>query len=241
VRVDGSVPARPLRRGRELARSWFWTVTGAEFAGFTVPACVGALTATAAPTLSVPALLAAGAVEGGLLGLGQATVLRGALRGFRRGPWVLATAAAAVSAYAIGLTPSTFAGAIQSWPVALQVGLAVVLGATLLASIGLAQWLILRRYVPRASRWIATTALAWTVGISVFLVFTMPLWQPGQPMALTVIIGIGGGLLMAATTSAITGAAVVRLLPADVRGPDTGPRTLVSRADSAWSVGGRTP
>jgi hypothetical protein len=70
---------------------------------------------------------------------------------------------------------------------------AVVLGSALLASIGTAQWLVLRHHVAHAGGWIATTALAWLVGLVVFLGFSMPLWQPGQPLALTVGIGIAGG------------------------------------------------
>lgn len=115
-------------------------------------------------------------------------------------------------AYAIGLVPSTLAGSIGSWPVALVVPGAVLLGAALLASIGTAQWLILRRHVTGARRWIGTTALAWLVGLGVFLGFAMPLWQPGQPLALTIAVGVGGGLLMAATTSLITGVALRHIL-----------------------------
>jgi hypothetical protein len=48
--------------------------------------------------------------------------------------------------------------------------------------------------------------------LGVFLGFAMPLWQPGQPLALVVAIGVVGGLLMAAATSVITGFALRRLL-----------------------------
>jgi hypothetical protein len=85
-------------------------------------------------------------------------------------------------------------------------------GPALLASIGTAQWLVLRRHVRRASWWIASTAAAWTAGLAVFLAVAMPLWQPGQPVSVVVAIGLAGGLLMAATTSAVTGAALRRLL-----------------------------
>jgi hypothetical protein len=203
---------RPALPGTRLVRSWCWTVTAAEFVGFAVAACVGAVTANAAAGISVPALLAAGAVEGGMLGWGQVTVLRRALPSVGRRQWIVATAIAAALAYAIGLVPSTLAGSVGSWPLAIVVPGAVVLGAALLASIGTAQWLILRRHVTGALRWIGTTALAWLVGLGVFLGFAMPLWQPGQPLALTIVIGVGGGLLMAATTSLITGVALRRLL-----------------------------
>ena len=213
----GIVPVRPvpapnLLRGRALARAWFWTVTAAEFMGFAVPACVGALTTDAHPAVVLPSLVAAGAVEGTMLGLGQAAVLGRALPGLRRRRWVAATACAAAIAYLIGLLPSTFAAVWSGWPPAVLVVVALVLGAALLASIGTAQWLILRHLVDRAGRWIVATAIAWTAGLAVFLGFVMPLWQPGEPMALVVAIGVAGGLLMAAVTSAITGHALRRMI-----------------------------
>ena len=221
--VVATLAARPASgeplRGRQLFRSWFWTVTLAEFAGFAVPAGVGAVTANARPLVVVPALLAAGVVEGSLLGWGQSRVLRRALPGLPGRRWIGATAVAAALAYAIGLLPSTVSFA--SWPVVLTIAVGVGLGAALLVSIGFAQWLVLRRFVAGAGRWIATTALAWLVGLGVFLGFATPLWQEGQPLALTLAVGVAGGLLMAATTSAITGLALARLLPSP---PSRAPR-----------------
>lgn len=49
-------------------RTWFATVTPAEFLGFTVPSAAGALTADASAALVLPVLLAAGAVEGAVPG-----------------------------------------------------------------------------------------------------------------------------------------------------------------------------
>jgi hypothetical protein len=209
---ESLAPRAPLR-GRRLAWAWFWVVTVAETVGFAAAAGVGALTADAGAVVVVLSLLAAGAVEGAALGWGQATVLRHALPGLSRRRWVAATAGAAASAYLIGLVPSTFAASMAAWPPVLFGGVVLLLGCGLLASIGAAQWLILRRHVDRAWRWIGATAAAWIVGLGVFLGFAMPLWRPGQPFALIVAIGVAGGLLMAATTSAITGCALRRLLP----------------------------
>jgi len=210
VTLDHQLPATPPLRGLPLVRAWFATVTVAEFVGFAVPACVGALTVSTRPAISVPALLASGAVEGGLLGSGQVAVLRWALPELPGRRWIAATAGAAVLAYAIGLAPSAFA--IDAWPVPLAIVYAAIGGGLLLASIGTAQWFILRRHVAHAGHWIWVTALAWAVGLGVFLGFTMPLWQPGQPLPLIVAIGVGGGLLMAAATSLITGVTLRRLL-----------------------------
>jgi len=201
----------PLLRGRRLALRWFVNVTPAEFLGFTVPAVAGALTADASAAVVLPVLLVAGAVEGAVLGAGQARVLRRALPTVNARHWVAATAAAASFAYLAGLAPSTWATQLRDWPPLLLWPAAGALGLALLCSIGFAQWLVLRRHLPRSARWIATTAGAWLVGLAVFLGVTMPLWQPGQSLPATIAIGVLGGFLMAATTSAVTALAVCRL------------------------------
>jgi D-arabinose 1-dehydrogenase-like Zn-dependent alcohol dehydrogenase len=82
----------------------------------------------------------------------------------------------------------------------------------LLCSIGTAQWLELRRHVPRAGRWVTATAAAWCAGLVAFSAVTSPLWQPGQRPALVAAIGALGGLVMALTVAVGTGWALVRLL-----------------------------
>ncbi|WP_439381078.1 hypothetical protein [Amycolatopsis lexingtonensis] len=201
-------PDEPLR-GKRLTRLWFLVVTAAEFAGFSIPAVAGALTADSPAVL--PVLLLAGAAEGAALGFGQALVLRRALPALNARRWVAVTAAAAAFAYLMGLAPSTWAAALTTWPPALLWPVAALLGTALLLSIGFAQWLVLRRRLARSARWVGTTAAAWLLGLAVFLGFTMPLWHPGQALVTTVLIGVFGGLLMAATTSAVTGLALARL------------------------------
>jgi hypothetical protein len=205
--MRGSIAEPPVLQGGQLFGRWFRTVTAGEFLGFCVPAVTGALTARASVAISLPAILAAGAVEGTMLGLAQAAVLRKALAHFPVRWWTLATAAAAVVAYTIGMVPT-----LPSVPSVALIVAAPLLGGALLASIGTAQWLVLRTIVPRSASWIVTTALAWLAGLAVFLGFATPLWRPGQPLPLTVAIGAAGGLLMAAVTSAVTGLALRRLL-----------------------------
>ncbi|GAA3455675.1 hypothetical protein [Dactylosporangium matsuzakiense] len=212
IMLDAAPDPVPALRGRDLSQAWFRAVTVAEFAGFAVPATVAALTAQVATPVAVGALLAAGAVEGAALGWGQVRVLRRALPAIAARRWIAATSLAAVIAYALGLAPSTFANTLQAWPPVWTAAAGLVAGVALLATIGTAQWAILRRHVAQAWRWIITTALAWLAGLTVFLAFAMPLWQPGQPAALVIGIGIVGGLLMAATTAGCTGIALRRLL-----------------------------
>ncbi|MFI7542454.1 hypothetical protein [Actinoplanes sp. NPDC049599] len=206
--------ARPaVLRGGPLFRRWLLVVTIGEFLGFSVPAVAGAVTAGWSTLAALGVILAAGAVEGTALGLAQASVLRQALPGLPARRWVLATAGGAVLAYVIGMLPSTLADRWAELPAAVLALGGLVLGVALLATIGTAQWLVLRTVLPRSASWIVTTALAWLAGLAVFLVFTMPLWHPGQPIVLVAAIGAAGGLLMAAVTSAVTGVALRRLMP----------------------------
>lgn len=213
ITLDGPLPPRPALRGADLAWCWFLVVTVAEVVGFVAPAVVGALTADAATAVTLPALLMAGAVEGALLGAGQAAVLRHALPGLVPAAWIVATTLGAVVAYLLGLVPSLTAAVWTGRPLALLLPVAVVLGLVLLTSIGAAQWWLLRRLLDRAAWWIAATALAWLVGLSVFLTVATPLWRAGQPVWLTVLIGLGAAVLMAASMAAVTGVALARGLP----------------------------
>ncbi|KDE14369.1 hypothetical protein [Rhodococcus aetherivorans] len=193
-----------------LLRDWTVSATAGEFVGFLVPAVVGAVLFDSAAAL--PALMVAGVVEGSVLGWSQARVLRHRLPAMSVRRWVLGTGVAAACAYLLGMSPSTFYETWSAWPVAIPIALGVLFGVALLGSIGVAQWLELRRHLPRAGRWIVWTAGAWLAGLTLFLVVCMPLWQPGQPLWLTVAIGALGGLLMAFVTALVTGFGIRHLL-----------------------------
>jgi len=200
-----------VQQADHVWRSWFVWTTAGETLGFTVPAAAAALTAHRSAWVTVPALLIAGAVEGALLGLAQATVLRRMLPGLRARRWVVATSAAAVLAWLIGLLPSVFGGQLTTWPAWLQIVVGGLGGTILLLSIGTAQWLVLRGHLPRAGRWIAITAGAWLAGLAAFMIVATPLWHEGQSTLLIATIGAVAGLMMAATVAAITGFGLVRL------------------------------
>lgn len=209
-----------------LWRRWTVATTVGEAVGFCAPAVAGGLAAATdlptGPTVTV--LLLAGAVEGFLLGTAQAWALRRALPALPGRIFAAATAVAAVLAYAIGLLPSSIG---QSVPLAVAVPAAVVGGLALLATIGTAQWLVLRRAGYDVQWWILTTAGGWLAGLTVFMVVATPLWQPGQPVALIAAIGVFAGVLMAATVAAVTGFAALRLAS---RGHQARVAELVDRA-----------
>ena len=147
-----------------------------------------------------------------MLGLAQAHVLRGELPTLNDRRWVLATAVGAAAAWAIGLLPMLTDGRIFDLPIPVLVPIVTVFAAALLGSIGTAQWLVLRPLMKGSWVWILTTAGAWVAGLLVFTAVATPLWQPGQSTLEIALIGILGGLVMAATVAAISGWALVRLL-----------------------------
>jgi hypothetical protein len=209
--ATGSAAAGPRTAIPGLWRGWLVRVTAGELAGFTVPAAVGALTAASATAVQLPALVAAGAVEGAVLGAAQASVLRRVLPGLSVARFAAATAGAAALAYLIAMVPVALGERLTALPLPLLVALGAVLGAALLATIGTAQWLVLRRLRSGTGFWVPLTGLAWALGLGVFTAVATPLWQEGQPLALTIAIGVLGGLGMAATVAVITGAGAVRL------------------------------
>jgi hypothetical protein len=84
-----------------------------------------------------------------------------------------------------------------------------------LFSVGTAQWLELRRLVRGAGWWVAGTAAAWTLALGAFLAIATPLWHEGQEPALSVLIGIGAGLVMAVVMAISTGAVLEAILRRD--------------------------
>jgi len=198
---------------RALRRRWLAATFLGETLGFLVPVLAVVLGVNSWNAgARFLALVLAGAGEGAVLGAAQTRVLRRVLPAFPSTAWTLRTAGAAGLAWAIGLAPSSSADIWQAWPPAVGVGVAVGAGLVLLLSIGTAQWTVLRRHVPAAARWIGWTAVAWLAGLTVFLLVATPLWQPGQQVWLSALIGALAGSLMALTMAAVTGRGLVHLL-----------------------------
>ncbi|GAB2727974.1 hypothetical protein GCM10027089_59570 [Nocardia thraciensis] len=214
VVVQVNHAAAPDIRNR-LWQRWFRAVTLGEFLGLLAPALAGALTVNAAPAVTAGAMLAAGAVEGAVLGRSQAGVLRPVLRGFAPRDWIVATMVAAVAAWAVGLVPMLYGDHWPEWPPAALVPVVVAGASVIVFSLGVAQWFVLRYWTTRAWWWIWANVLGWGAGLGTFALVTTPLWQPGQSAALVAAIGAVGGLAMAAAMAAVTGAFLVRILAAE--------------------------
>jgi hypothetical protein len=207
VAAEGPVVTR---RNAFLAR-WVGWVSVGESLGFLAPAAAQVASAALWPATTVPLLVLAGFAEGAVLGWFQVRVLKTRLRAVSIRRWVVLTGAAAVVAWLAGLLTFSSEG-WQGWPAAAQITTGALAAGVLLVSIGLAQWLELRRHVPGAWRWIAGTAAGWAVGLGVFMAVATPLWQPGQDLWLTAVIGIGAAVLMAVAMSVVTGLVLVRIL-----------------------------
>ncbi|MGW4351887.1 hypothetical protein ACWELJ_07315 [Nocardia sp. NPDC004582] len=215
VVIDLAAPASGLPRAEDLRRRWFARVTMGELLGFLAPALAGALTVHAGAAVLAAVMLAAGAVEGAVLGYFQAGVLRTLLSGLRIGTWTAVTSAGAVVAWSIGVLPMRYGERFGDWPTAVQVPVAVTAALILIFSIGVAQWAVLRRFTDRGALWILATAVAWIGGLLAFMLVAPPLWQPGQSPVLVAAIGVLGGAAMASVMAWITGAFLPRVLAAD--------------------------
>lgn len=212
--MSGAVPDHP---DGLLGRWVSWTVAG-EVLGFVAPAVLGVVSAGWSPWGAIPTMVAAGAVEGLVLGGAQAHALVPFVPGLRSTRFAVGTALAAALAYLLGMLPSALGPRLVEAPRMAVVSAGIVGGIVLLCSIGTAQWLELRRHAGRAWTWIATTAAAWLLGLAAFLLIAVPLWHPGQGSAAMVAIGLVAAAAMATTVAVVTGWALRRLLARRVGG-----------------------
>lgn len=217
---DRETGARCQRGGLALWLRWVLATALGELVGFDVPAVVGSAMAWATERIGstfsdigmVGAMILAGTVEGGVLGFAQWLVLRRYIQNMARREWVLATALAAGLAWALGMTPSTVGDITTLKPAVLVAG-AILLGVVLVSSIGFAQWLVLRRYMQKATWWVAANAIPWPIGVAVPF-GSLAMVPEGSPAAVWAVVGAASGVLMGAVVGAITGIALLWLLGA---------------------------
>jgi hypothetical protein len=192
----------------DFARIWITRVALAEAVGFAVVAAVGAsLVAAQAPASVVyPSVIAAGAIEGLALGAGQ----YGAMRHRRppRAAWLGATAGAAAVAWSLGMLPSTIGLDIETPANWVLIGFGAVV---LLASIPVAQWLVLRGTGRRdATAWVPVTMGAWALAM-LWTAAPSPFIDERSPLILVLALYLIAGALMAVTVAAVTAPLARRL------------------------------
>jgi hypothetical protein len=209
------------RRAGAEARLWrCWALATAlgELAGFAAPTLAWAVVARAVAGMGAPAaalltlavLVAAGSIEGAVLGYAQWRALRLALPAVGWHAWTGATALAAALAWALGMLPNALVdaagvgvgGMIAAW---------VIVAPAILLSIGVAQWLVLRRHLPRAALWVPANIVGWSLGLlptfigPALVSETTPLWAMAA-------IAVASGLAMGCIVGGVTGWALLRLL-----------------------------
>jgi hypothetical protein len=229
--ISGIEPtARPLSRNWWNWKLWLqWVmanVTG-EVLGLGL---VGAVATAMVLTIGEPEaaivtlmmagmMIAAGALEGVIVGFAQWLVLRRRIHRLRRREWVAATAIGALVAWAMGMAPNTLMALNQSagsspppeMSNAVKYALASVMGVVLGMILGASQWRALRRYVSGASLWIWANAAAWAVGMPVIFIGAgaSPVGASALRMVFTVFMTIAAA---GASVGAIHGAALLWLL-----------------------------
>lgn len=178
------------------------------------------------PVLSaILGILVGACVEGGIVGTAQWLVLRGPLAGLSWSVWAAATAIGAGIAWALGLLPTTIisltttstaenSSASPPNPSDLVVySLAAALGLVAGAILALAQWWVLRRFVPRASWWILVSASAWALGMVLVFIGTSYIPESGVTASVIPML-IAFVVLAGATVGAIEGLMLIWLLRA---------------------------
>lgn len=180
-------------------------------------------------TASVSVLLGA-FFEGVLVGAIQWRILRGVFENLTQRAWVVVTAGGACAAWLLGFLPSTLmtllttdtapspqAATPVEPPAALIYTMAAAMGLVLGVVLGGAQWIELRRYVPRAGLWIIANALAWLVGMP--LVFVAAANVPAGPITVwTVLLIVGVVLAAGAAVGAMHGLALLVLTRSGAHG-----------------------
>jgi hypothetical protein len=203
-----------LQRDWSLWRSWVVANALGELIGLGAAGAIGAMLASIVGATSetgaslgvAGALIVLGTLEGLVVGLAQWLVLRRPFPGMRRRSWMLASAAGAFVAWALGMLPSTLAdvgaAAGEAAPVAISdtmmYALAAAMGAVLGSILGFPQWLALRRHARRAIWWVPANAVAWAVGMPVVFI-----GASAPPAG-----GVPGIVMVALLTAGIAGAVV---------------------------------
>ncbi|BDT87359.1 hypothetical protein [Nocardia cyriacigeorgica] len=201
------------KRGKHLWRHWFTSVTVGEVVGFAAPAATAVLIGPIDTAPAAAAVLTAGVAEGLVLGGFQARVLRTAIPQLASHRWILATAVGAFIAWMAGIGLMAGNG-WQNLPTTAAIPILATAALIIIFSLGVPQWFVLRDHLEDSGGWVGATAAAWVIGLSAFTAVTSPLWQPGQPRWLTLVIGFVGAVVMAAAMAAVTGAFLVWLLRA---------------------------
>ena len=205
-------------------KTWVVACGTGELLGLTAAATIamgyrmlpGAAAGNSDRLLQLFFLLAAGALEGGILAYFQYSVIGKIFPEIAWKQWLAYTTAAAATALMAGILPSLFltgngatAPATASSPAAYY-SMAALMGLMLGALLGYFQWLLLKGLCKEAMLWIPANALGWAVGLT--FIFLATSWTgnttdwPFMLLAAAVGGAVGGG-----SVGAITGYFLLRI------------------------------
>ena len=174
--------ARLTPRERDLGLWWVAATIAGWAVGFVVCEAI---------TSFISTLFIDGLIIGAGVGIAQWIVLR------RRLPDVRWWAGLSILGFGIGRAAGDIA--TQGLPTALGEGLT---GAVIGLSVGVAQWLSLRRVFPEAGWWIPASVIAWTIG---WFIISYAEGLTGSPDVTTYV----GGAIGAAFAGIVTGGALI--------------------------------
>jgi hypothetical protein len=166
-----------------------------------------------------------GTFEGVLVGIGQRWAMQGAFDELPWGYWIAATGTGAFLAWILGMVPSTWMSLAADLSVAanvapkglaeisdaMQLLLAVPLGAVAGLILAFPQFLVLRRYVERAWRWLPANALAWALGMPLIFLGAAGAAPgvPGETVILRAVVAVvGAGVVV----GGVHGWALIRMV-----------------------------
>lgn len=218
--ITRPIAAERPRVGWRTWRRWVLANVVGEVVGFGLAAAIGA---TAAPLveraediyqllIGVGVVAAVGIVEGSVVGFAQWLALRLALPGLTPRAWVGATVAGAIAAWGAGMAIGTLAGdRLGAFAGASPLLAAALIGAVAGTLLSVFQWLVLRRSLRSAGRWVPVHAIAWALGMVVAFA-GMGSVPDDAPIVIVAAVGGATGLAMGAGVAALTGLALIHLL-----------------------------
>lgn len=215
-----------------MKKLWFkWTFNCAigELLGI---ACAGAIAFLVNMLIGEPhtfgsklvvllAMMFAGLIEGTILGLFQWKVLVTKFQNLPQREWIFYTVLVAVLGWFLGMLPSLIFIPPESPNLEVDpfldfsdpfvfTFLSVSAGLLLGAIFGLFQWFSLRKYTPKAYKWIVANALGWGMGLGwIYLFASFPTDQ--STLIFNILMGLVGGVLAGFSVGAITGLFLLKI------------------------------
>lgn len=153
----------------------------------------------------------AGAAGGAILGFFQSLVLKRFIKNFSIKNYVLATAIAIALIFLVISNPKPINP--EKVNRLLFIFAVITFSSVFFLSIGIAQWIVLKRYLKKAGWWIVANAIALPVsGLVGAFAISLTQFRLATPLYIRIIIGILIGSLNGAIYGAITGFVLINLL-----------------------------